>query len=172
MQRFGSAVWSFLSCQQQQLYKYKNTKTVSTLSFGNNRILFMTDNKGTSGTNGPTPSPSHIGRSFLGREVDVTSEHGGDTGDLFLAVHELLAGVGLEVVGHPPGHARHHAQQVHALPVLPQHVHQRLDEPWAARGVTPGKVTCQDTQGQRRVSSRQMLDCFTPSHASVKSYHH
>ena len=67
--------------------------------------------------------------SFLGCEVDITGEHGRYAGNLFLAVHKFFAGIGLKVVGHFTRHARHHAEKVHAFPVLLQHFHQCLNEP-------------------------------------------
>ena len=90
-----------------------------------------------------TPHSHHLEHSFLGCEVDVTGEHGRYAGNLLLAIHELFAGVGFEVIRHFPGHARHHAQKVHALPVVTQHIHQCLNEPRAACRVAPRKVTCQ-----------------------------
>ena len=90
-----------------------------------------------------TPHSHHLERSFLGGEVDITGQHGRYAGNLLLAIHELFAGVGFKVVCHFPGHTRHHAQKVHALPVFTQHVHQCLNEPWATCRVAPCKVTCQ-----------------------------
>ena len=60
-------------------------------------------------------------------EEDVPGEHGGDAGDLLLLVHAVVAGgVGLEVEGHLPGHARQHGEQVAAAGLAGQHVAEGL----------------------------------------------
>ena len=67
--------------------------------------------------------------SFLGCEEDVACQHRCYTWNLLLAVHELLAGVGLKVVRNLLADTGHHGEKVHALPVVTKDVHQCLDEP-------------------------------------------
>ena len=64
---------------------------------------------------------------------------------LFLARHDRVVHVRLELVGDAPADARHHREQVaRVLPagVAVEHVAQRLDEPRAAHRVAPRVVAC------------------------------
>ena len=65
---------------------------------------------------------------------------------LFLARHDRVVHVRLELVGHAAADARHHREQVErvlAAGVALEHVAQRLDEPRAAHRVAPRVVACQ-----------------------------
>lgn len=84
-------------------------------------------------------------------EDDILGQHADHGRNLLLAIHEFLAGVGLELVGHLTVDPGQDPNQVTAGTVLLQHLAQRLHEPRTFGGVAPREVTC----GRERETSAQ-----------------
>ena len=101
-------------------------------------------------------------------EIDIPRQHGCDARDLLLPRHEFLGSVRLKFKSYFFRHSSHHGQKVHTFPILPQGIHESLNEPRSPRGVAP----CKEAYNTQSLSRWRTVPIHPAIHSVPASYWH